>query len=106
MQLLGEEVDTEEAVLAGGLAGRDLDDLARATLEDNDVTVADVVGWDGDSVWVSTSRSRRTDRGRGGRVDVDVDVWGGVVGAVHYAVGSLVESVAERVVVSYEVLLV
>lgn len=34
MQLLGEEVNTEEAVLAGGRGGGDLDDLAGTSLED------------------------------------------------------------------------
>lgn len=104
VQLLGEEVNTQEAVLAGGLAGGDLDDLAWATLEDDNVTVADVVGWDGDGVW-EAGWGAGADGGRGGGVNVDVDVWGGV-GAVDHAVGGLVESVAEGVVVSCEVLLV
>lgn len=97
VELLGEQVNTEEAVLAGGLAGGDLDDLAWATLEDDNVTVADVVGWDGDGVWVAAGRG-----GGGGGVDVDVDGWGGVVGAVHHAVSGLVKSVAEGVIVSCE----
>jgi len=50
MELLGEEVDTKVAVLAGGSRGRDADDLAGAALEDEDVTKADVVAGDGDSV--------------------------------------------------------
>jgi len=50
MELLGEEVDTEVAVLAGGGGGRDADDLARAALEDEDVAEADVVARDGHGV--------------------------------------------------------
>lgn len=97
VELLGEQVNTEEAVLAGSLAGGDLDDLAWATLEDDNVTVADMVGWDGDGVWVAAGGG-----GRGGGVDADVDGWGGVVGAVDHAVSGLVESMAEGVVVSCE----
>jgi hypothetical protein len=50
VELLGEEVDTEVAVLAGGGRGRDADDLARAALEDEDVAKADVVARDGHGV--------------------------------------------------------
>lgn len=50
VQLLGEQVDTEVAVLAGGRGGGDADHLAGAALEDQDVTIADVVARDGDSV--------------------------------------------------------
>jgi len=48
MELLGEQVNTEVAVLAGGGRGRDADDLARAVLEDEEVTKANVVARDGD----------------------------------------------------------
>jgi len=51
MQLLGEEVDAQIAVLAGGGRGRDADNLAGAALENQEVTEADVVSWDGDGVW-------------------------------------------------------
>jgi hypothetical protein len=50
VQLLGEEVDTKVAVLAGSRRGGDADDLAGAALQDEDVTQADVVAWDGDGV--------------------------------------------------------
>lgn len=50
VQLLGEEVDTEVAVLSGGGAGRDADDLARAALQHQEVAHADVVAGDGDGV--------------------------------------------------------
>lgn len=46
MQLLGEEVDAEIAVLARGGAGRDLDDLAGTALQHQDVAKADVVARD------------------------------------------------------------
>jgi hypothetical protein len=48
VQLLGEEVNTEVTVLAGLGRGGDADDLARTALEDQQVTNADVVAWDGD----------------------------------------------------------
>lgn len=50
VELLGEEVDTEITVLASGSRGRDANDLARAALEDQDITEADVVARDGDRV--------------------------------------------------------
>lgn len=50
MELLGEEVDTQVAVLAGSGRGRDADDLARAALEDEDVAEADVMAGDGHRV--------------------------------------------------------
>lgn len=51
VQLLGEQVNTEIAVLASLCRGGDADDLAWAALEDEQVTDADVVAWDGDGVW-------------------------------------------------------
>lgn len=50
MELLGEEVNTEVAVLAGLGGGGDADDLARAALEDQEIANADVVAGDGDGV--------------------------------------------------------
>jgi len=50
VQLLGEEVDTQVAVLASGGRGRDADDLARTALQDQQVAEADVMGRDGDGV--------------------------------------------------------
>jgi len=50
MKLLGEEVDTEVSVLASLGRGGDADDLAWAVLEDDKVTNADVVTWDGEGV--------------------------------------------------------
>lgn len=48
LQLAGEEVDTEVAVLAGLGGDRDTDDLAGTTLQDEDVANADEVAGDGD----------------------------------------------------------
>lgn len=50
LQLAGEQVDTEVTVLAGLGGDRDTDDLARATLKDQDVTNADKVAGDGDGL--------------------------------------------------------
>lgn len=50
MELLGEEIDTEVAVLAG-LGGRgDADDLARTALKDEKIADADMVAWNGDGI--------------------------------------------------------
>lgn len=50
MKLLSEKVNTEVAVLTSLGGGRDADDLARATLEDQEIANADVVAGDGDGV--------------------------------------------------------
>jgi hypothetical protein len=50
MQLLGEEVNTQVAVLSSLSRCSDADDLARTALQDEKVTNADVVTWDGDGV--------------------------------------------------------
>jgi hypothetical protein len=50
MKLLGEEVDTEIAVLTGLGRGGDADDLARASLQDQEIANADVMARDGDGV--------------------------------------------------------
>lgn len=106
MQLLGEEVNTEEAVLASGRGCGDLDDLAGTSLEDHDVANADVVGWDSDGVGHTATLDRHgagslaaaTAGGRGNLyINLRVVV---VVAAVHNTVGDTVETVAERVVVT------
>jgi len=48
MELLGEEVNTEVPVLTSLGGGGDADDLAWSVLEDDQVTNADVVAWDGE----------------------------------------------------------
>jgi hypothetical protein len=50
VQLLGEEVNTEVTMLSGLGGSGDADDLAWAVLEDDKVTNADVVTWDGEGV--------------------------------------------------------
>jgi hypothetical protein len=50
MKLLGEQVNTEVAVLASLGGGGDADDLARTALKDQEVANADVVAGDGDGV--------------------------------------------------------
>jgi hypothetical protein len=99
MKLLGEEIDTKVAVLAGGRGGRDADDLAGAALEHQEVTQADVVAGDGDGVG-EVRLSRVTGTGAG-------TLAGGLgVGAAMALVTELVESLAEGVVVAWAVLVV
>ena len=50
IQLPGEEIDTQVAVLARGSRGGDADNLARTTLEHQEITHTDVVARDGNSV--------------------------------------------------------
>lgn len=50
MELLGEEVNTEVAVLASLGGGGNADDLARAALKDQEIADANVVAGDGDGV--------------------------------------------------------
>lgn len=50
VELLGEEVDTQVAMLACLRGGGDADDLARATLKDQEIANADVVAGDGNGV--------------------------------------------------------
>jgi hypothetical protein len=80
MELLGEEVDTKVAVLAGGSRGRDADDLAGAALEDEDVTKADVVAGDGDSVGTGLGLG-----GRAGNLSAGVSV---LVVVTHFGFGA------------------
>ena len=111
VQLLGEEVNTEVAVLASGRGGRDADDLARAALKHQEVTHADVVAGDGDGVGeVSLSRvagARARTRGTllhlvviNVRVGVGFRVRVGVTGRVSDLVSKLVNTLAEGVVVA------
>lgn len=61
MELLGEQVHTQVAVLTGLGGGGDADDLARTALKDQEIANADVVAGDGDGV----GRSHFFDGGRG-----------------------------------------
>jgi len=50
MELLGEEVNTEITVLTGLRRSGNADDLARATLKNQEIANADVVARDGDGI--------------------------------------------------------
>jgi hypothetical protein len=89
-QLLGEQVNTEVAVLAGGARGRDADDLAGTALEHQDVTHADMVAGDGDGVGQVAGAGRAGRRG-GSRL---------LVVRTENLVSHLVESLTEGVVVT------
>ena len=107
MQLLGEEVNTEVAVLASGRGGGDADDLAGTALEDQEVTEADVVARDGDGVGdigvAGVTRTGTRSRRSGLLVDVHVDVVVVLMATgVGDAISQLVDSLAEGVVVTCE----
>ena len=110
VELLGEQVNTEVAVLASGSRDGDLDDLAGAALEHQEVTNANVMAGNGDGVGqvavAVTAAGLATVRGTAGRshwcgalltdLDVNVLTTTGVVDAV----GKLVDALTERVVVA------
>ena len=114
LQLAGEEVDTEVAVLAGLGGDRDADDLARAALEDQDVADADEVAGDGDGLaggGTAVAGLNNADVG-GGRSDLFMVVStsvgrsvgvGGVGEGVGDAVDSAANATAERVVFTFVV---
>ena len=101
VELLGEEVDAEVAVLAGGSRGRDANDLAGTALEDQNVAIADVVSGDGHGVG-DAGRAAGGGRRSGYHLTHDLGV---VVVVVVVMVGEdfvchFVQSVTKRVVVS------
>lgn len=73
VQLLGEQVNTEIAVLTSGSRGGDADDLAGTALEHQDITQTDVVAGDGDGVGDSTTAGAGS-RGGGGRVRLAMNI--------------------------------
>lgn len=103
VQLLGEEVDTKVAVLASSRGSGDADDLARTTLEDQEIAKTDVMAGDGDGVGdigIAGITGART-RSRDVLVDIHVDVVVMLITTrVNNAVSQLVNSVAEGVVVT------
>ena len=104
VQLLGEQVDTEVAVLASGRRGGDADHLARTTLEHQEVAQADVVAGDGDGVGEVRLARVTGARTRSSRLPVDVNVNVVVVlmaTGVHDAVRELVNALAEGVVLAW-----
>jgi hypothetical protein len=99
VQLLGEKVNAEVSVLTGRFASRDADDLARTALEDQQIPKSDVVAGDGDSVGgvarrrsavAATAAATSTTCG-----DLNVNFF-----ATTHLLSNLVETVAERVIVS------
>ena len=118
LQLLGEEIDTEVAVLASLRRSGDADDLAGATLKVEQVTNADVMAGDGDSTAGTRAASGTTGSRHGGygftffddfldglRVVVMLGllVMTGSVDGVEDMVSSAVESVTERVILAFVV---
>jgi hypothetical protein len=65
VELLGEQVDTEVSVLAGGSRCGDADDLRGAALQDQDVASANVMAGDGDSVGHGGGRAAALGRSTG-----------------------------------------
>lgn len=103
LQLAGEEVDTEVAVLAGLGGDRDTDDLARTALEDQDVADPDEVAGDGDSLasGATVAGLDHTDVLTGADVVLAGVRLLVVVGeGVHDTVGSALNAAAERVVLA------
>ncbi len=100
VQLLGEEVNAEVTVLAGGSRGRDADDLARAALEHQDIAKANVVARDGDRVRGVGRIARGGSTGLADLGHPDVVMVMVVTLGMNQAVGELVQAVAEGVVVT------
>lgn len=121
LQLLGEEIDTEVAVLTSLRRGGDADDLAGATLEIQQITNADVVTGDGDGTARAGAASGATRSRHGGYgltfFDDFVDrrgvmmVWVMLflvtrsVNRVEDVVSSAVKSVTERVILAFVVVI-
>lgn len=113
VQLLGEEVDAQVAVLARGGRGGDADHLAGAALQDQDVAQADVVAGDGDGVGAhilrggagAAARARLADLGElCASVSVVIMMMVVMVMAlgVEDAVSHLVHTSSEGVVVAFD----
>lgn len=74
LELLREEVHAEIAMLSRLSGSGDADNLARAALENENVTNADVMAWDGDCVWWARSgASLRVAWAHGGHFTVLLD---------------------------------
>lgn len=109
LQLAGEEVNTQVAVLAGLGGDRDADDLAGAALQDEDVANADEVAGDGDGLAGRATNAGLNDAdlladavaepGRATLVTHDI-LTVVVVEGVEDAVSSTLDAAAERVVVT------
>jgi hypothetical protein len=111
VQLLGEEVDAQVAVLAGGGRRGDADNLAGTALQDQDVAQADVVAGDGDRVGGHVV-GRGADAAAGARlpdlgelcvmVSVRVMMMVNVALGMEDAVSHLVHTSTEGVVVAFD----
>lgn len=105
MKLTSEEVDTEVAVLAGLRGDRDTDDLARTSLENEEITDTNEVNGDGDAVLARDAATRLNDTNLladTSRV-VDNHFFPLVRERMKETVGSTLNAAAERVVVTFVV---
>lgn len=98
VKLLGEQVNTEVTMLAGLGRGGDADDLARAVLEDDQITNADVVARDGEGA-LGRLVGRRDVSGLG---DVGVVVSGPSNGVVVVDIGTVSVSTVRIVLAHFE----
>lgn len=114
LELAGEDVDTQVAVLTGLGRHGDTDDLARTALEDQQITNADEVAWNRDGVWRMTSTraddanvlAATTFTGTAGAmvlgdvIFVPVGTFVMVVQRMQDAIGGALDTAAEGVVVA------
>lgn len=100
MELLGEEVDAEVAVLASGGRGRDADDLARSALQQQNVAYPDVVAGDGNCKGRKVLGVSGFSTSNGTAFPYFDYLPGLATLGVNDTVSHLVEAVAERVVVA------
>lgn len=115
VKLAGEKVYTEVAVLASLGRDGDADDLAWATLQDQEITNTDEMAWDSDCLrGVSTTRLNDSDRlsdaitypGRAAVIsDDDLLLPVMVVVRVEDTVGCTLNATAERVVMTFVVVI-
>lgn len=101
VELLGEKIDAEVAVLAGGGRGRDTDDLARAALEQQNIAYPNVVAGNGNCQRRKFFRvSDRRSTSNGTAFPYFDHLAGLATLGVNDTVSHLVEAVAERVIVA------
>lgn len=106
MELTGEEVDTEVAVLASLGRDGDTDHLARTSLEDEEITDTDEVNRDGDALLAGDTATRLDDTNllTGTRSTcLDNNLLTLMVERMEEAVGSTLNAAAEGVVVTFVV---
>lgn len=115
MKLFGEEIDSEVAMLTSLSRGGDPNNLARTTLNDQQIANPDVMAWNGDGVWPSTSLDEAdtlthaiTHTSWAAVFSVDDNLFTVVTMMVRMegmknTVGGSLESVADRVVMTFVV---